>query len=114
MRCGVFRASARPEMYVYIKEPETESVPADAGQNPVTGHALPAFDPFTVIPQTLQRAFGRLTPVMTLTLSEQQSLARVRVAEVMAALAEKGFYVQMPPDGLINPNAVAPEGLRGA
>ncbi|EPM5233732.1 YcgL domain-containing protein, partial [Acinetobacter baumannii] len=26
----------------------------------------------------------------------------------------KGFFIQMPPEGLINPNAVEPEGLRGA
>ncbi|MGL6034325.1 MAG: YcgL domain-containing protein, partial [Acinetobacter johnsonii] len=26
----------------------------------------------------------------------------------------QGFFLQMPPEGLINPNAAAPEGLRGA
>ena len=29
-------------------------------------------------------------------------------------LETNGFFIQMPPEGLINPNAVAPEGLRGA
>ncbi|MEH1200679.1 YcgL domain-containing protein, partial [Acinetobacter baumannii] len=30
------------------------------------------------------------------------------------SLQTKGFFIQMPPEGLINPNAVEPEGLRGA
>ena len=32
----------------------------------------------------------------------------------MDLVQTKGFFIQMPPEGLINPNAVEPEGLRGA
>lgn len=32
----------------------------------------------------------------------------------MDSIATRGFFLQMPPEGLIDPNAVAPEGLRGA
>jgi len=33
---------------------------------------------------------------------------------VMDSIETRGFFLQMPPEGLIDPNAVAPEGLRGA
>ncbi len=58
--------------------------------------------------------FGRATFVMDLELSESRKLARVNVLHVMDSIETKGFFLQMPPEGLIDPNAVAPEGLRGA
>ena len=33
---------------------------------------------------------------------------------VLDSIETKGFFIQMPPEGLIDPNAVEPEGLRGA
>ncbi|MGE8539224.1 MAG: YcgL domain-containing protein, partial [Acinetobacter sp.] len=61
-----------------------------------------------------QAAFGRATFVMHLELSESRKLARANVLHVMDSIATRGFFLQMPPEGLIDPNAVAPEGLRGA
>ncbi len=59
-------------------------------------------------------AFGRATFVMDLELTESRKLARVNVMHVIDSIETKGFFIQVPPEGLINPNAVAPEGLRGA
>ena len=59
-------------------------------------------------------AFGRATFVMDLQLSESRKLARVNVLHVMDSIQTRGFFIQVPPEGLINPNAVEPEGLRGA
>ena len=51
---------------------------------------------------------------MDLELTESRKLARVNVLHVIDSIETKGFFIQVPPEGLINPNAVAPEGLRGA
>ena len=72
------------------------------------------FDPLNALPEAVRPAFGRATFVMHLELSESRKLARVNVLHVMDSLETKGFFLQMPPEGLIDPNAVEPEGLRGA
>lgn len=59
-------------------------------------------------------SLGRATFVMHLELAPTRKLARVNVLHVLDSLQTKGFFIQMPPEGLINPNAVEPEGLRGA
>lgn len=99
MHCDIYKSSKKDEMYLYIARPD----PADESQ-----------DIFANIPEVLLQAFGRTTFVMHLQLSETRKLARVPILSVLEALENQGYYVQMPPDGLINPNAVEPEGLRGA
>ena len=101
MHCDIYRSSKKDEMYMYIARPNPS-----AQQQPE--------NPFEVVPETVLQAFGRATFVMHLELHEQRKLARVNVAHVLDSLLTKGFFIQMPPEGLINPNAVAPEGLRGA
>ncbi len=96
MHCTVLRASRRTEMYVYVR-------------NQASGEA-----DLAVLSESLLQALGRLTPVMTLDLAQRDRLARVSIEQVREALQTQGFFVQVPPDGLINPEAVAPEGLRGA
>lgn len=49
------------------------------------------------LPESLRAAFGQPRPVMTLVLTPERRLARVKAAEVIAAIAETGFYLQMPP-----------------
>jgi len=83
-------------MYVYVR-------------NQASGEA-----DLAVLSESLLQALGRLTPVMTLDLAQRDRLARVSIEQVREALQTQGFFVQVPPDGLINPEAVAPEGLRGA
>jgi uncharacterized protein YcgL (UPF0745 family) len=52
------------------------------------------------LPEELLKLVKALTHVMDLELSEQRKLARVNVTEVMKALEENGYFIQMPPEGL--------------
>ncbi|WP_343596741.1 YcgL domain-containing protein [Acinetobacter sp.] len=97
MHCDIYRSSKKDEMYLYVATSTQENA-----------------DPFEVVPEAVLQAFGKATFVMHLELHEQRKLARANVLHVMDSLHTKGFFLQMPPEGLINPNAVEPEGLRGA
>ncbi|WP_151748815.1 YcgL domain-containing protein [Acinetobacter lactucae] len=101
MHCDIYRSSKKDEMYMYIARP---NYPDDAEQT----------DPFENVPEAVLQAFGLATFVMHLELAPTRKLARVNVLHVLDSLQTKGFFIQMPPEGLINPNAVEPEGLRGA
>ncbi len=52
------------------------------------------------LPEELLRLVRQLTHVMELELNEQQKLARVNVNDVISELEAKGYFIQMPPDGL--------------
>ena len=101
MHCDIYRSSKKDEMYLYIARPDHSDENNEA-------------DPLAVVPEMMPQAFGRATFVMHLELSETRKLARVNVLHVLDSLQTKGFFIQLPPEGLINPNAVEPEGLRGA
>lgn len=78
--CRVFRCSRQAELYLYLRqdlEPE-------------------------VLPEALRQRLGQLAVVMTLTLSPERALARVDAARVRAAMAEPGYFVQLPPQGQID------------
>ncbi|WP_353141481.1 YcgL domain-containing protein [Acinetobacter pragensis] len=100
MHCSIYKSSKKDEMYLYVARPAENEAEA--------------FDPLEVLSEPVRAAFGRATFVMHLELSEARTLARVNVMHVIDSLETKGFFLQMPPEGLINPNAPAPEGLRGA
>ena len=102
MYCSIYKSSKKDEMYLYIARPE------------VNENETEATDPLAVMPDALRTAFGRATFVMDLELSESRKLARVNVLHVLDSIETKGFFIQMPPEGLIDPNAAEPEGLRGA
>ncbi|MCK7610079.1 YcgL domain-containing protein [Acinetobacter portensis] len=102
MLCSIYKSSKKDEMYLYIARPEVSENEAEV------------IDPLEVLPEAMRGAFGRATFVMDLELSESRKLARVNVLHVIDSIETKGFFIQVPPEGLINPNAVAPEGLRGA
>lgn len=53
------------------------------------------------LPEGLHKLTGRLEKFMELELSADRPLARARVTDVMEALTEKGFYLQMPPNELL-------------
>ena len=71
----IFSSPRREGMYIYL----------DHGQ---------AWDD---LPETLRQAFGAPRPVMTLVVTPERRLARVSPAELIAAIEEKGFFLQMPP-----------------
>ena len=101
MHCDIYGSSKKDEMYIYIARP---NYPEDKDQE----------NPLEVVPENVLQAFGKATFVMHLELHAERKLARVNVLHVLDSLQTKGFFIQMPPEGLINPNAVEPEGLRGA
>lgn len=96
MQCDIFKSSKKDEMYLYVLHHEEQHQALEA------------------VPAVVLQAFGRATFVMSLELHAERKLARANVLHVMESIKEKGFYIQMPPEGLINPNAVEPEGLQGA
>ena len=101
MHCNIYKSSKKEEMYLYVARPAILNEDDNS-------------DPLDILSDALRTAFGRATFVMHLELSETRKLARVNVLHVMDSLQTKGFFIQVPPEGLINPNAVEPEGLRGA
>jgi uncharacterized protein YcgL (UPF0745 family) len=73
--CQIFRSSRKQEMYLYVELARgLEDVPAE-----------------------LMHQFGEPTPVMTLVLTADKSLARANVEEVMSLIERQGYYLQMPP-----------------
>ncbi|KXS34977.1 MAG: hypothetical protein AWU55_3119 [Halomonadaceae bacterium T82-2] len=73
--CEILRSPRREEMYLYIDKRR--------GLEPV--------------PETLLERFGTPEPVMTLLLDGKRKLARADAERVIEAIAEQGFYLQMPP-----------------
>lgn len=83
MKCVIFRCSKKTEMYLYVPYHEDEA-------------AL-----LKELPAGLEKMTGKLDRVMELELTPERKLARVNAADVIAALQEKGFYLQLPPNELI-------------
>ncbi len=53
------------------------------------------------LPDDLIKLVKELTHVMDLELSESRKLARVDVIEVINALEDTGYFIQMPPGNLM-------------
>jgi hypothetical protein len=49
------------------------------------------------VPEVLLETFGRPELVTKLIITEDRKLARAEASKVLAAIAEKGFYLQLPP-----------------
>lgn len=79
MDCVIYRCARQAEMYLYVHVDQ----------------------PAEELPDALLKRTGTLSEVMRLNLGPQRRLARVDVSQVMQALTEQGFYLQMPPDGRI-------------
>jgi uncharacterized protein YcgL (UPF0745 family) len=73
--CEVFRSSRREGMYLFVDRSEG----------------------MERVPEALLRQFGEPVSVMTLMLTQERSLARADASEVLAAIADKGFFLQLPP-----------------
>lgn len=78
MICQVYRSPKRDEMYLYL--------PADA-------------DP-TELPEALLQQFGRPEPALRVQITPDRKLARADAGQVLAAIREQGFFLQMPPNPL--------------
>jgi uncharacterized protein len=73
--CEIFKSSRKDEMYLYV----------DKRQG------------FAGIPEALLERFGKPVSTMTLILTPDKPLARAKASDVIAAIREKGFYLQLPP-----------------
>ena len=49
------------------------------------------------VPEALLERLGRTREIMTLLLTDDRPLARVRAGDVLDAIEDRGFYLQMPP-----------------
>jgi len=65
---------------------------------------VPAGAKLEKLPEELMSGFGRAEFSMKIALSEEKKLARAEASVVMAALQDKGFYLQMPPTPEANRN----------
>jgi uncharacterized protein len=74
--CTVYRSAREAELYVYVKRAEGLSR----------------------LPPELLEKLGAASEVLTLKLTAERKLARVKAVDVLAALADKGYYLQLPPD----------------
>jgi uncharacterized protein YcgL (UPF0745 family) len=71
MLCTVYRCSKEREMYIYVNRLEG----------------------LERIPEELLRHTGTLSEILTLKLHPER-----RLAEVLHAIEQKGYYLQLPPD----------------
>ena len=75
VECWVYKGSRQPDMYLY----------------------LPAPDNVTRVPSVLLERLGPLELALRFELTPERTLARASAVNVIAALNEQGFYLQMPP-----------------
>lgn len=73
--CWIYKDRRRGETYLYLAEK----------------------DGFDAAPRALLEAMGGLEFVMELKLHARRKLARARPEEVLRALRQEGYYVQLPP-----------------
>lgn len=64
------------------------------------------------VPGPLRERFGELREVMTLLLTDDRPLARVRAGEVLDAIEAQGFFLQLPPPPERPSWAIDPPGSR--
>ncbi|MGM0450558.1 MAG: YcgL domain-containing protein [Pseudomonadota bacterium] len=77
---SIYRSSKREGMYVFVPR-ET--------------------DPAT-LPPSLLTHFGQPVHAMDLVLTPERSLARAEAGDVLQAIDDQGFYLQMPPNPQAN------------
>ena len=72
---SVFRSPRKQGMYLYVER----------GQD------------LDELPGSMMGYFGKPESALDLVLTSQRRLARASAADVIAAIREQGFYIQMPP-----------------
>ena len=71
----ILKGNKKEEMYLYVDQKE--------GLRPV--------------PDDLLSTFGQTESVMILPLTQDKKLARVEAADVLEAIEQQGYFLQMPP-----------------
>lgn len=72
---SVYKSPRKDEMYLYVSKAEG----------------------LKRVPEALLEQFGKPKHVFDLLLKPERELARADVGKVLAELAERGFYLQLPP-----------------
>ncbi len=75
MKCFVFRSNRKQGIYLY----------------------LPDKDDWSAIPDNVVKLLGTTELVIELELAADRQLARTTGAEVICAIEQQGFYLQLPP-----------------
>ena len=75
MFCSIYRSSKRDQTYLYVEKK----------------------DDFSRVPEELMKSFGQPQFSMMLPLDGRKKLANADVENVKQALAEQGYYLQLPP-----------------
>ena len=73
--CAVYRSRRNPDTYLFVEHHEG----------------------FSRVPAELQQTFGVPERAMTFALHPGRTLARADAGEVLRAIAERGYYLQLPP-----------------
>jgi uncharacterized protein len=73
--CTIYRSPKKEGMYLYVDKKED----------------------LERVPEALLKMFGKPQHAMTLLLKPERKLARVDREEVVMAIAEQGYFLQMPP-----------------
>lgn len=73
--CDIYKGTKKEEMYLYV--------PKDTA--------------LSKVPEPLLASFGELQLVTTMVLTASRKLARADINKVLQEIADKGFYLQLPP-----------------
>lgn len=73
--CAVFRSRRNPDTYIFVDHHEG----------------------FARVPEALLRELGGTDRAMTLALQPGRRLARAEATEVLRAIDEQGYFLQLPP-----------------
>jgi uncharacterized protein YcgL (UPF0745 family) len=73
--CDVYKSLKKHDLYLYVSKAEGLSR----------------------VPELLLEHFGAPQHCLTLVLTPERKLARANAEKVLEAIAEQGFYLQMPP-----------------
>lgn len=75
MICAIYKSLKKEEMYLYIAKR----------------------DQFDAVPDELRQMFGKPQFVMLFNLAGEKQLHRAENRDVLEAITQQGFYLQMPP-----------------
>ncbi|MEZ9234506.1 YcgL domain-containing protein [Shewanella sp. 10N.286.52.A9] len=75
MICAVYKSSRKIDTYLFVEKR----------------------DVFDAVPEALMQMFGTPQLVMMVPLSKRTELAMADIEKVKSELADKGFYLQIPP-----------------
>ena len=73
--CNIYKSRRKEETYLYVS----------------------LADDLSRVPEVLLETFGRPELVTKLIITPERKLARAEADKVIAAIQEKGFYLQLPP-----------------